>query len=169
MAVAEDTRAARLARFATLDGERGYLANLEDAGSYEWNEDGTIDPFGPDGPKRFALVEKQRTGGGYFLSDWESADAAAEYHDGQEGPEDWEVAALVDLDTGEELTADTTTRFARADAAAAEISDDRALDLVATMLRDPEWGVGMLEDIADLVRRTGRDLEGDGTPTWDRH
>lgn len=49
-------------------------------------------------------------------------------------------------------------------------TDAKALDAIARILRDPEWGVGMLEDIADLVRETGRDVEGDHvTPTWDRH
>ena len=48
--------------------------------------------------------------------------------------------------------------------------DDAAtLDRIAQMLQDPEWGSGMLEDIADLVGRTGRDMTGDGGPTWDRH
>ena len=44
-----------------------------------------------------------------------------------------------------------------------------ALDAIADMLRDPDWGVGMLEDIGDIVRASGRDIEGDGRPTWDRH
>jgi hypothetical protein len=74
--------------------------------------------------------------------------------------------------------------------------DRHTLDAIAHMLRDPEWGVGMLEDIADLVSRTGRSIQGmcaacghpaydtvderceaDGCacarheqqPTWDRH
>lgn len=51
-------------------------------------------------------------------------------------------------------------------------SDDTdALDRIQHMLRDPEWGVGMLEDIADIIRGTGREVEnlpGDA-PTWDRH
>jgi hypothetical protein len=54
---------------------------------------------------------------------------------------------------------------------ALEFADKTALDAIQHMLRDPEWGVGMLEDIADLVRATGRDVEnlpGD-VPTWDRH
>jgi hypothetical protein len=76
------------------------------------------------------------------------------------------------------------------------VTDGRALDGIAHMLRDPEWGVGMLEDIADLVSGTGRSIQGvcaacshpayntfderceaDGCacprheqgPTWDRH
>jgi hypothetical protein len=46
-----------------------------------------------------------------------------------------------------------------------------ALDVIAEMLRDPEWGVGMLEDIADLVRGTGRSVENypDNRATWERH
>jgi hypothetical protein len=46
-----------------------------------------------------------------------------------------------------------------------------ALDAIQLMLRDPEWGVGMLEDIAEIVQRTGRstdNLPGD-PPTWARH
>lgn len=44
-----------------------------------------------------------------------------------------------------------------------------ALDEVARILRDPDWGVGMLEDISQLVAFTGRDVDGDGSKTWDRH
>lgn len=49
--------------------------------------------------------------------------------------------------------------------------DRHALDAIQHMLRDPEWRVGMLEDIAELVNRTGRstdNLPGD-EPTWARH
>jgi hypothetical protein len=54
-------------------------------------------------------------------------------------------------------------------------SDAAALDEIAYMLRDPAWGVGMLEDIAEIVKATGRDLseiigeDGEAVPTWDRH
>lgn len=54
-------------------------------------------------------------------------------------------------------------------------TDSPALDRIAYMLRDPDWGVGMLEDIADIIRSTGRSLRteisSDGTPvsTWERH
>lgn len=52
----------------------------------------------------------------------------------------------------------------------APLDDGDALDAIAEMLRDPDWGVGMLEDVAALVARTGRDLSNDiGEPTWDRH
>jgi len=51
----------------------------------------------------------------------------------------------------------------------AAATDAAALDAIAKMLRDPEWGVGMLEDIADIVSRTDRDIAGNGEPTWDRH
>ena len=51
------------------------------------------------------------------------------------------------------------------------MDDKTALDQIAEMLRDPEWGVGMLEDIALIVSNTGR-IKGnypDDRPTWDRH
>lgn len=51
------------------------------------------------------------------------------------------------------------------------LPDGLALDAIAQMLRDPQWASGMCEDIADLVRRTGRsitNLPGDPS-TWDRH
>ena len=51
------------------------------------------------------------------------------------------------------------------------LRDGEGLDQIAEMLRDPEWGVGMLEDIRELVNRTGRTCENypDGRPTWGRH
>lgn len=48
-------------------------------------------------------------------------------------------------------------------------TDEHALDAIAQILRDPDWGVGMLEDISAIVAGTGRDVTGDGEPTWDRH
>lgn len=48
------------------------------------------------------------------------------------------------------------------------MGNEQALDEIAHSLCDPEWGVGMLEDITQIVSETGRDVEGDGTPTWDR-
>ena len=51
-----------------------------------------------------------------------------------------------------------------------EIDDAPTLDMIAEMLADPEWGVGMLEDIADLVKRTGRSMANPTEiSTWDRH
>jgi hypothetical protein len=51
-----------------------------------------------------------------------------------------------------------------------EIDDEPTLDMIATILADPEWGVGMLEDIADLVMRTGRSMVNPAEiSTWDRH
>jgi hypothetical protein len=49
--------------------------------------------------------------------------------------------------------------------------DAKALDAIQEMLRDPEWGTGMLEDIAGLVLGTGRttDNYADNRPTWGRH
>lgn len=57
------------------------------------------------------------------------------------------------------------------DDAGGAAADARAVEAIAEMLRDPEWGVGMLEDIAELVRGTGRTVEDypDGHATWERH
>lgn len=51
------------------------------------------------------------------------------------------------------------------------IPDRLALDDIAEMLRDPDWAGGMLEDIADIVRGTGRPVADypDGRSTWNRH
>jgi hypothetical protein len=58
------------------------------------------------------------------------------------------------------------------------MTDDAALDLIAHWLRDPDWGVGMLEDIAEVVATTGRTLapitdpadpDSPGRATWPRH
>ena len=58
------------------------------------------------------------------------------------------------------------------------LADTAALNAIQWMLRDPDWGVGMLEDIAELVRRTGRDVANlpdpddpaaEGLATWARH
>lgn len=53
----------------------------------------------------------------------------------------------------------------------AEILPDLVvLDAIAHILRDPDWAPGMLEDIAELVAGTGRDLSNPReVPTWDRH
>jgi hypothetical protein len=50
-------------------------------------------------------------------------------------------------------------------------TDTAAVDVIAEWLRDPEWGSGMLEDIADAVRATGRTVENypDERQTWKRH
>ena len=51
-----------------------------------------------------------------------------------------------------------------------EIDDEATLDTIAVMLANPEWGVGMLEDIANLVRQTGRSMANPTEiSTWDRH
>ena len=48
--------------------------------------------------------------------------------------------------------------------------DAVALDRIAGILRDPEWGVGMLEDIAEAVVSSGRSLENPtAASSWTRH
>lgn len=39
------------------------------------------------------------------------------------------------------------------------MTKDQALELIADMLRTPEWTVSMLEDIADICRAAGMDLD----------
>ena len=53
----------------------------------------------------------------------------------------------------------------------AQASDDAtALDAIAHILRDPDWGVGILEDVAAIVHDTGRSLDNPtGEATWMRH
>ena len=53
----------------------------------------------------------------------------------------------------------------------ARASDDAtALDAIAHILRDPDWGVGILEDVAAIVHDTGRSLDNPtGEATWMRH
>jgi len=51
-------------------------------------------------PGRYLLLERSTDGNGHFASVHHSPDAAAEYIDGQEYPDDWELVTLVDLDTG---------------------------------------------------------------------
>ena len=45
--------------------------------------------------------------------------------------------------------------------------DTPALDRINAILSDPEWGVGMLEDICAIVRGTGRDEVAGAR--WERH
>lgn len=57
------------------------------------------------------------------------------------------------------------------------ITDARALNAIQLILTDPEWDSAMLEDIAALVRGTGRPVQnvpdpddpGEDLATWDRH
>lgn len=50
------------------------------------------------------------------------------------------------------------------------MTDQYALDAITHILRDPDWGVGMLEDIAEIVTNTGRSLDNPtDEPTWGRH
>lgn len=50
-------------------------------------------------------------------------------------------------------------------------TDADALDVIAHILRDPEWSSGMLEDIAEAVVATGRNLDAlpGNESTWIRH
>lgn len=50
------------------------------------------------------------------------------------------------------------------------ISDQRALDNLALMLSAEEWpGASGMEDVAEIVAKTGRDIEQPNAPEWERH
>jgi Leu/Phe-tRNA-protein transferase len=51
------------------------------------------------------------------------------------------------------------------------VTDAEALDAIARILRDPKWDIAMLEDIAELIERTGRCVETipSDASTWIRH
>jgi hypothetical protein len=51
-----------------------------------------------------------------------------------------------------------------------DLTQDEALFAIAEMLMDPDWGVGMLEDIAEIVTRAGYSIDNpDEISTWSRH
>jgi len=56
----------------------------------------------------------------------------------------------------------------RDEPSARELADAITLDRIAEMLRDPEWVHGMLEDIRDLVAKTGRSTGIADGPAWNR-
>lgn len=72
------------------------------------------------------------------------------------------------------LTREQTLTVAKALWPAAD-EDAKALDEIQYMLRHPEWGSGMLEDISQIIERTGRptdtEYDDEGLPisTWDHH
>jgi hypothetical protein len=50
------------------------------------------------------------------------------------------------------------------------MTESEALDAITRIFRDPQWGVGMLEDIAETVASTGRNLESPNEDsTCERH
>lgn len=74
----------------------------------------TYPPSDPDALSAdpvFVLVERSIYDGSYYLTGHDSAAGAANYHDSQEYAEDWTIVKLVDLTTGEELTAVPNTIF----------------------------------------------------------
>lgn len=80
-----------------------------------YDQDGLLGGIGAENwtlqPLRYLLVEKSRYDGELYLTTWDGPADAADYHDNQECPEDWNVESLVDLDTGLALNPTTTTTF----------------------------------------------------------
>jgi hypothetical protein len=67
---------------------------------------------------RFLLVERTHYDGLHYLTTHETPEDAADYHDGQEYPDDWSIVELIDLDTGRTFDAEPHTRFTSAGEAA---------------------------------------------------
>jgi hypothetical protein len=65
---------------------------------YPSNTDHVADPRDADADETFVLVERSHYGQ-TWITLWDSADAAAQYHEGQEYAEDWRLDRLVDLRT----------------------------------------------------------------------
>ena len=69
---------------------------------------------------------------------------------------DWEAVAAAVLDD----ESDDASSASPAQQHGTRTEDDAAaLDHIAHMLRDPDWGVGILEDVAAWVAATGRSLD----------
>lgn len=64
-----------------------------------------------DTAERFLLVETNRYDGSAYVTVHESAEAAAQYHDRQEYPEDWPIQTLIDLDSDARFSPITTTTW----------------------------------------------------------
>lgn len=77
-----------------------------------YDASGTSDTEGCNGDDRYALVERNtRDSGEYWITTFPVIQDAAEYHDGQEYPEDWIIEVLIDLATDERYDAEPQTRF----------------------------------------------------------
>lgn len=61
--------------------------------------------------EQFLLIEESRFDGEVCVTTWNTPAEAADYHDGQEYPEDWPIKKLIDLDTGNELRPVTVTEW----------------------------------------------------------
>ncbi len=69
----------------------------------EWSDpDSVPDPDLLTEHQRYVLVERSVHDSSVWVTLAETLEAAGEYHDTQEYPEDWPIVGLWDLDTGEE-------------------------------------------------------------------
>lgn len=119
--------------------------SLTDAGTYNGP-----DPYGA--PERFALVELS-TYGGHWITTHPTAPAAAFYQRAQEYREDWTPIALIDLDShawDPEHVYESHVELPD--------TDEDTLDRIARLLSGVEWEPSHLDDIARLVRLTGRTI-----------
>lgn len=122
-----------------------------------WSMTDTLDET-TGAPRRWALMESSRAHD--WLTTHDSPTAAVRYNAWQEYADDWSIVALVDLDATEDAW----------QAGAAELpetdwphvpeagTDAGALDRIAALLDGVEWETSHLDDIAALVRNTGRTI-----------
>lgn len=78
----------------------------------EWSDpDAVVLPKDILPTQRFVLVERSVHDSSVWVTLAETLEAAGEYHDTQEYPEDWPIEGLWDLDTGEEYYPVPNTSF----------------------------------------------------------
>ena len=94
----------RRARLVALDEEYG--AYMRQCYGQPFYQDGQtpLDVVKGD----FILVEKSRHDSSYYVTVHDTPQGAAEYHDGQEYPEDWNIEFLENVETGEILEPQTS-------------------------------------------------------------
>lgn len=92
--------------------------------------------------ERFVLVEESTYGNGKWITLHETPTDAGSYHDSSEYPHDYDIKALIDLDTGDEYDAITDFDTDKQGSDAGELAHDIAEALEAAL---PE-GVVIGED-----------------------
>jgi hypothetical protein len=100
---------------------------------------------------RFGLIESSEINGERIGSVHETATAALAYNAEQEYAADWSIVLIVDLDTGEQVPESEWEKL--------YLDTTSALDRIAKHLSGREWSAADLEEVADIVRRTGRDIK----------
>lgn len=111
-------------------------------------DDGGLDTWDGETTVGFILVEQANSDGGYWITQHDNPQSAADYHDMQEYAEDYEIVELIDIATGESFEAHTdfVTRFDR--------EPDPVHDRIVTWCR--EAALETFVPIFELIRQRGR-------------